>query len=321
MIRRARVAVSVLAMALGAGASDVPAQPTLRAQLIGHWRLVGTEQVREGEPPVSTMGVAPLGLITYTADGHMLAQLGPAARPKVRAADATPDQVRELLRTQTSYFGTFTVDEPARTVTHHRDGSQVPGERDFVRTIELSGSRLILTTPTTVVDGKKRFARITWERVSAAPAVPPHDAAARKAVAGTWELVEHKTTSATGEVRRAFGPSPKGLFIFGDNGYTTVQIVNPDRPTMPLDKASDADARALASSYLAYFGTYDVDPATRKIVVHTMSDLNPMNSGADQIRFYEMDGDTMYLQPAPSATGSVSRITWRRVRSAPSQAR
>jgi hypothetical protein len=314
MMRRACVAVSVLAAALGAGTGEVPAQPTLRTQLIGHWRLVGTEQVREGEPPVSTMGAAPLGQITYTGDGHMLAQLGPAARPKVRAADATPDQVRELLRTQTSYFGTFTVDERARTVTHHRDGSQVPGERDFVRSIELSGSRLVLTTPTTVVDGKKRFARITWERVASAPAVPPYDAAARKAVAGAWELVEHKTTSASGEVRRAFGPSPKGLFIFGDNGYTTVQIVNPDRPATPLDQASDAEARALASSYLAYFGTYDVDPASRKIVVHTTSDLNPMNSGADQIRFYEIEGDTMYLQPAPAANGSVSRITWRRVR-------
>lgn len=321
MTIRTRIALVGLAIALGAAPHGLTAQPTLRSQLVGHWRLVGTEQVREGEPPASTMGSAPVGLITYTPDGHMLAQLGPAIRPKVRAADATPDQVRELLRTQTSYFGPFTVDERTRAVTHHRDGSQVPGERDFVRTIDLSGTRLVLTTPTTVVDGKKRFARITWERVTPAPAQPPYDAAARKAVAGTWELVAHQTTSASGEVRRAFGPSPKGLFIFSDNGYTTVQIVNPQRPATPLDKAPDDEARALASSYLAYFGTYDVDLAAKKIVVHTTSDLNPLNNGVDQIRFYEIDGDTMYLQPPPAANGSVSRITWRRVRTAPSQAR
>jgi hypothetical protein len=306
------VVTGVVAMWLAA--SHPEAQESLRARLIGQWRLVGTEQVREGEPPASTMGAAPLGLITYTADGHMLAQLGPATRPKVRAADATPAQVRELLRTQTSYFGTFTVDERARTVTHHRDGSQVPGERDFVRTIDLAGTRLVLTTPTTVVDGKKRFARITWERVSTAPAVAPYTAEARRAVAGTWALVEHKTTAANGTVNQAFGASPKGLFIFGLDGYTTVQIVNPDRPTTPLDQASDDEARALARTYLAYFGTYDVDPATKKIVVHTTSDLNAMNSGVDQIRYYEIDGDTMYLQPPPSATGSRSRITWRRMR-------
>ena len=320
MTRRVRVAVMAVATASVVASGGPSAQEPLRARLIGQWRLVSTEQVREGEPP--SLGAATLGLITYTADGHMLAQLAPATRPKVRAADATPDQVKELLRSHTSYFGTFTVDEGTRTVTHHRDGSQVPGERDFVRTIELAGTRLTLTTPTVVVDGKKRFSRINWERVTTAPAQPPYVADARQAVAGTWELVEHKTTLAGGDVRRAFGANPKGLFIFGLDGYTTVQIVNPERPSTPLDQASDDDARALARTYLAYFGTYDVDVATRKIVVHTTSDLNPMNTGTDQVRFYEIDGDMMYLQPPPSAAGGQqSRITWRRVKSAPSQAR
>jgi hypothetical protein len=319
MTRSARLtAVSVaLALAAGAAPGGPAAQESLRSRLIGQWRLVSTEQVREGEPPASSMGGEPLGLITYTADGHMLAQLGPATRPKVRVADATPDQVKQLLRTHTSYFGTFTVDERARTVTHHRDGSQVQGDRDFVRTVELVGRRLVLTTPTLVVDGKTRFSRITWERVTTAPAQPPYVAEARAAVAGTWELVEHKTTMANGDVRRAFGPTPKGLFIFGLDGYTTVQIVNPERPATSLDQASDDDARTLARTYLAYFGTYDVDPATKKIVVHTTADLNPMNTGVDQIRFYEIAGDTMYLQPPPSqgpGGQQVSRITWRRVR-------
>ncbi|MGD9904820.1 MAG: lipocalin-like domain-containing protein [Vicinamibacterales bacterium] len=301
-------------VSLVAGPSLETAQPPLRDQLVGHWRLVGTEQVREGDAPVSTMGEAPLGLITYTPDGHMLAQLGPAARPTVRAADATADQVKTLLSTQTSYFGTFTVDERARTVTHHRDGSQVPGERDFVRTIDLQGTRLVLTTPTTVVDGRKRFARITWERVRPAPPAPGFDPAARAAVAGTWALVDHRTMAADGQVRQAFGAAPKGLFVFGPDGYTTVQIVNPDRPSTPLGRASEAEARRLLATYLAYHGTYDVDPATKKIVVHTTADLNAMNTGADQIRFFAIDGDTMVLQPPPAANGSQSRITWRRVR-------
>ena len=137
-------------------------------------------------------------------------------------------------------------------------------------------------------------------------------------MAGTWELVEHKTTLASGEVRRSFGPTPKGLFFFHPDGHTAVQIVNPDRPATALDTASDEDVRALHRTYLAYFGSYDVDPATRKIVVHTTADLNPMNTGADQIRYYSFEGDLMYLQPPP-ATGAaggqqVSRITWRRVR-------
>lgn len=294
----------------------IGAQGSLRAQLIGTWRLVSTEQIREGEAPVFSLGPSPAGMITYTPEGRMQAQLASTIRPKLRA---TIEQQRELLRTYTAYFGTFDVDERAGTVTHHRDGTQVPGgDRDLVRTINLSGNRLVLTTPTTVVDGKKRFARITWERMSAVPPAPPYQAAARKAVAGTWELVEHKTTMATGEVRRNFGPAPRGLFIFDEDGHTSVQIVSAERPITPLAKASDDEVRAMTRGYLAYFGSFDVDPATRKIVVHTTADLNPANAGAEQVRFYELSGDMLYLQPPPTAVEGggqqVSRISWRRVR-------
>ncbi len=319
--RQTALAIGLTAVTVAVLAADLPgsaAQGTLRAQLIGHWRLVSSEQMREGEAPVLSLGPSPAGMISYTADGHMLAHLVSTVRPKVRAADATPDQQRELLRSYPAYFGTFDVDETARTVTHHRDGSQVPGERDFVRTIDLRGNRLVLTTPTTLVEGKKRFARITWERLGVASVVAPHVAAARAAVTGTWELVEHKTTMGNGDVRRSFGPSPRGLFVFHEDGHTTVQIVNSDRPGTPLAVASDDQVRALTRSYLAYFGTFDVDLATKKIVVHTIADLNPANSGADQIRFYELQGDMLYLQPPPTPVvgggQQVSRITWRRVR-------
>lgn len=289
-------------------------QSALRAQLIGHWRLVGTETIVDGKPPVR--GPQTAGTIVYTADGHMQAHLTLPDRPKVRAADATAAQARELAR-YTAYFGTFTVDEGAKAVTHRRDGTFGPGERDFVRTIELTGNRLTLVTPPTTVNGARQHTRITWERLPAAAAVAPFDPAARRQVAGTWALVEHKTTLASGEVRRAFGATPKGLFIFHPDGHTAVQIVDPNRPATPVGTATDDEIAALSRTYLAYFGTYDVDPSTRKIVVHTAADLNPLNTGADQIRFFEFEGDLMYLQPPPSPQPGggqqVSRITWRRV--------
>ncbi len=292
-------------------------QATLHSQLIGHWRLVSTETAREGEAPTSTLGPSPLGTIVYTTDGHVQAQLTRSARASVRPADASPAEARELAR-YTAYFGRFAVDEAGRTVTHRRDGTFVPGERDIVRNIDLSGNRLVLTTPTTLVNGKTQFTRITWERLPAAPVAATYAAAARREVAGTWALVEHKTTLPSGEVRRSFGATPKGLFVFHPDGHTSVQIVNPERPATGPDRAADDDVRALLRTYLAYFGTYDVDAATRKIVVHTTADLNPLNTGVDQIRFYEFDGDLMYLQPppAPAAGGpqAQSRITWRRVK-------
>jgi hypothetical protein len=310
-----RVRLALVSFAAVVAVVAVPSgQATLKSQLVGHWRLVGTEQLVDGQP-VGASGAAgspaDVGMISYTADGHMQAQLTRSQRPRVRAADAAPEQRRELAR-YTAYFGTFTVDEATRTVTHHRDGTFGPGARDFVRTAELTGTRLVLTTPPTVVDGKRRNARIIWERLPAAPVAASFDAASRTIVAGTWELVEHKTTLANGDIRRAFGESPKGLFFFHPDGHTSVQIVNPERPATPLDRASDDDLVALARTYLAYFGSFDVDPATKRIVVHTIADLNAVNSGADQTRFYTMDGNLMYLQ---AGTGQqMSRITWRRVR-------
>jgi hypothetical protein len=287
---------------------------SLRSQLIGHWRLVATDTVREGDPPVATLGPSPLGTIVYTADGHVQAHLTPVARPRTRPADAPLEEARLLAR-YTAYFGRFAVDEVTRTVTHRREGTFVPGERDIVRTIDLSGNRLVLTTPATSVNARTQYTRIVWERL---PVATGFSAEARREVAGTWTLVDHRTTLATGEVRHSFGPAPQGFFIFHPDGHTTVQIVNPDRPQAAPATAAEADLRALHRTYLAYFGTYDVDPATRKIVVHTTADLNPLNTGADQIRYYSFEGDLMYLQP-PAATGAaggqqVSRITWRRAR-------
>lgn len=303
--------VAVLMTALPQG------QTPLRSQLVGHWRLVATETVREGGAPVATLGPSPLGTILYTPDGHMQAHLTPRDRPKVRPADAPLAEARALAR-YTAYFGRFAVDEATRTVTHRRDGTFVPGERDIVRTIALDGNRLVLTTPATSVNARTQYTRITWERLPSAPVAAGFTAAARREVAGTWALVDHRTTLATGDVRQAFGPSPQGLFVFHPDGHAAVQIVNPDRPDVSPDQAAEADVRALHRTYLAYFGSYDVDPATKKIVVHTTADLNPMNTGVDQIRYFTFEGDLMYLQPppAPGAAGGqqVSRITWRRVR-------
>ncbi|MEP7117172.1 MAG: lipocalin-like domain-containing protein [Acidobacteriota bacterium] len=314
---RLALVAGVVALVALAGRPGL-AQGTLRARIIGQWRLISSEQIFDGAAPVFSQGPSPSGMLTYTADGHMQGQLGSTIRPKVRRAEATVEQQRELLRTYTAYFGTFDVDERAGTVTHHRDGTLAPGERDYVRTVVLSGNRLTLITPTTVVDGKKRFLRTTWERLDPAAPAASYAAAARKAVVGTWELVEHKTTMATGEVRRNFGASPKGLFIFTEDGHTAVQIVNPERPATTLAKATDDEVRELSRSYLAYFGSFDVDEATRKIVVHTTNDLNPINSGTDQIRFFELTGDVLVLQPAPAALPGgdqqVSRITWHRVK-------
>ena len=83
-------------------------------------------------------------------------------RPKWKEGEQpTPEQAKEAIRRYVAYFGTYTIDERARTVSHHRKGT-INGAGvgvDFVRRYEfVAGDRLILTP----VDN--RSVHLTWER-------------------------------------------------------------------------------------------------------------------------------------------------------------
>ena len=52
----------------------------------------------------------------------------------------TPDEALAALDGHIAYFGTYTIDEPAQTVTHHRIGSVQPGDTaDLVRKFTIEG--------------------------------------------------------------------------------------------------------------------------------------------------------------------------------------
>ncbi len=82
------------------------------------------------------------------------------ARPKYAGRQPTPDEAKAAITGYIAYFGTFTVDEKARTVTHHRTGNINPGGLgDFVRRYEFApGDRLILRP-------MENMNALTWERL------------------------------------------------------------------------------------------------------------------------------------------------------------
>ena len=115
-------------------------------RFIGTWRLVSD---------VST------GLMYYDSLGNMAAQVMPnRARPRYAGAQPTPEEAKDALAGYLAYFGTYSVDERAHTITHHRKANINPGQinDDAVRRYEFaSGDRVILTP---VDSGNK----IIWER-------------------------------------------------------------------------------------------------------------------------------------------------------------
>jgi hypothetical protein len=152
----------IVAALQGAGgiahAQPAKSQAELRKPLIGTWRLVSIE----GGTTQANRGTRPTGLIYYDANGYMAAQIMPdRPRPKWTGAP-TPEQALEAFRGYTAYFGTYTIDEKASTVTHHRQGMLDGGAVDFVRHFKFaSGDRIILTP----VGNTATPTHLTWERI------------------------------------------------------------------------------------------------------------------------------------------------------------
>ena len=136
-------------------------------RFIGMWRLVSIVD-SQGQP---ASGPHPTGFIVYDMSGNMAVQIMPdRARPKWTgapingAATPTPEQAEASLTGYAAYFGTWTVDERAQTVTHHLKGSVNPGNIgvDNVRKYEFgSGDRVTLIPIAPINSGN----RLTWERV------------------------------------------------------------------------------------------------------------------------------------------------------------
>lgn len=139
----------------------------------GVWRLISIESRDKATGEVRyPYGSNPVGRLTYDASGRMSAQLmnptrrhigGPPNRTSAAAMrDASTDDLREILTGYAAYFGTFDIDETARTVIHHVQACLTPSwvGGDLRRTYEFTGAnRLILT-----VSGDQAVTRLVWER-------------------------------------------------------------------------------------------------------------------------------------------------------------
>lgn len=139
-------------------------QPGPDAQrLIGGWRLVSA--LTNGKVNAER-GAKPTGIIFYDATGWMSVNIR-GDHPPIELAGDTPsaEEAQVALRTYWAYFGTYSVDEQAKTVTHYRTGSVNPGWQrhpDYVRAYEfLAPDRVVLRPLAPARNGNE----LVWERL------------------------------------------------------------------------------------------------------------------------------------------------------------
>jgi hypothetical protein len=126
-----------------------------RKRLLGAWRYVGTRINGANWD----RGANPKGMIYYGPHGEMAVQIAPDVKRTRAGASMTPEEAHAAIKDYIAYFGTYTVNEQAGTVTHHRADNLQPGESgDLVRRYEFVDDRLILRPPNSTLE-------VTWERI------------------------------------------------------------------------------------------------------------------------------------------------------------
>ncbi|MEB3031951.1 lipocalin-like domain-containing protein [[Mycobacterium] nativiensis] len=121
---------------------------TLRDAILGGWELSSFDSRDAGTGAVShPLGTAPRGLILYTGDGYMSAQL----------TDGSESYI--------AYGGRFRVDEDAATVHHEVSVSILPEllAAPQLRQARVDGDRLTLSA-TTTNDGVTSHNTLIWVR-------------------------------------------------------------------------------------------------------------------------------------------------------------
>ena len=136
--------VLMLQMTAAVSAQTAPASDASR--FFGTWRLISDTTT---------------GIMIYDSLGNMAAQVMPnRARRKYAAAEPTPDEAKDAITGYLAYFGTYSVDEQARTITHHRKGSINPGQVGdaVVRAYVFESNDRLVLTPAGSTN------KIVWER-------------------------------------------------------------------------------------------------------------------------------------------------------------
>ena len=146
----------------------------LRAAVLGAWELESyTEADGSGRPPVHPLGEDATGLIIYTDDGYMSAQLMSADRPLFDTADPAGGTTRQTLaaaRGYLAYSGPFRVDESAAVLHHDVRVSLLPNWLGVtqIRSSKLDHDRLTLSLRSTR-DGVETTSTLVWRRAQPSP--------------------------------------------------------------------------------------------------------------------------------------------------------
>jgi hypothetical protein len=125
---------------------------------------------------------------------------------------------------------------------------------------------------------------------------------------GAWKLVSYERRTPAGDLEYPMGAHPVGRLAYDPSGRMSAQLMRADRPHFQDSPASAEEKIAAFDGYVAYYGTYTVNPAGHTVVHHVEASLNPNWVGTDLTRSYEFSNSQLILSTAEI------RLVWERAR-------
>ena len=137
---------------------------SVREKLVGAWRLTeySIEDKKNAGERYYPLGKDAAGVIMYTPDGYMSAQLMASDRPVYANGhihSGTIDEMAKAAKGYMAYSGRFDLNEETNTLTHHMEVSMNPtwlGQAQE-RYYKLEDDTLTISTP-------GNFAVLVWKR-------------------------------------------------------------------------------------------------------------------------------------------------------------
>lgn len=138
---------------------------------------------------------------------------------------------------------------------------------------------------------------------------------AKKQLVGVWQLVSDVNTK-DGKKSTSFGPNPKGQFIFTANGRYMSINTNPDIPKFASGNRHQGTAeenKAVVQGTIAHYGTWDVSPDGKTLILKVEAGTWPSWIGSEQKRQLSVKGDEMKYS-LNASIGGTSELVYKRVK-------
>lgn len=320
-------AFAAAAIACGGPADTDPASTRVLSaaerQFLGAWSLTAIERRGAGGEPLAASIEDRLGYLIYDASGYVGVSIMRPGRPPSAEDGPAADVALAQFGGYVSRFGRFAVDEAARTVTHHVEGSLNPNAvGDHTRFYTLAGDRLTLRPPPDA-DGSRTS--VTWTRQPDLPASEATDTHRRLFGAYRIDSLSRNTTDGYAVEVEQY---ESGYLFYAPSGRMSVHLQRAGRAPFAGGSPTAAEALRLTESYASGFGPFSVRemagcitcPGPRDqgyLTHHRIGGADPRAAGTDARRYYELSDTHLTLRPPVGADDEgrevVTAVRWERL--------